>query len=323
MNGVLYKDIGTGLLTSYKNQRRSLKAMELEFTENWDPTCDILQINTPWLYSLYIIKKAKKLNKKIIIWAHVTAEDAMQVFWFNKYFFGIIKKYLKYAYGQADMVYCPSEHTKKLVLAYGIPEKKLVVQSNGVDLSIYYKDEKKREEARKEYNLNSLTIGTVGLVIPRKGTEIFIELSKKHTEQSFIWFGKIYSKLMVKGLPKELPKNVQFTGFVKDILLAFNALDIFVFLSVEENQGMVILEAAALGLPILLRDLPAYKGWMIHNENCLIAKTDEEVEKYLDMLISDESLRKRLGEKAIELSKKEDIKVLNKKLRASYEKLLN
>lgn len=322
MGGFLYKNIGTGLLSSYKNQKRCLETLGLAFTESWDPSCDILQINTPWFYSLYVIHKARKLNKKVIIWSHVTAEDARQVFWFNKYFFGLIKKYLTYAYGKADMIFCPTQHTKNLLLAYGLPEHKLVVQSNGVDTTCYMVDEKKRVAERNAKKLEGLVIGTVGLVVPRKGVDEFLDLAQRFSDHPFIWFGKIYSKLMVKGIPKNLPPNVQFTGYVQDVVAAFNALDIFVFLSEEENQGMVILEAASLGLPILLRDLPAYRGWMVHDQNCLIAQSDAEAEQYLARLIADPGLRMRLGEHARLTAKSEDIRVLNQHLLAHYHELL-
>ncbi len=129
---------------------------------------------------------------------------------------------------------------------------------------------------------------------------------------------------MVKSLPKVLPENVKFTGYVPDSELNadFNALDIFVFLSSEENQGMVLLEAAAAGLPILVKYLPAYDGWLVHNENCLVAKNNEEVEKYLDMLIKDADLRNRLIDNAKILAQKESILTLNKKLLETYQKLL-
>lgn len=322
LGGVLYKDIGTGLLSSYKNQKKALESLDIAYSEQWDDTCDILQINTPWLKSLWLIKKARRQGKRIIIWSHVTAEDAREVFWFNKYFFPLIKKYLTYAYGLADLVFCPSEHTKFLLVAYGLPADKLIVQSNGVDRAFFYQDSPQREAIRKKFGCRGLVVGTVGLVIPRKGVDNFIALAKEYPERQFIWFGKIYSQLMAKGLPKVLPVNVKFTGFVQDINAAFNALDIFIFLSTEENQGMVILEAAAVGLPIIVRDLPAYRGWLVHNENCLIAQNDEEVKKYLDLLLTDADLRRCLGEGAQALAAVEDIKSLNHKLLVIYQKLV-
>jgi len=323
LGGIIYKNIGTGLLSSYDNQRRTLRTLGIEFSEKWSPDCDILQINTPWLRSLWLIRQARRHGQKIIIWAHVAAEEVPEVFRFGKLIFPIARWYLAYAYGQADLVFCPSQYTKSLMLAnYGLPESKLVVQSNGVDCSFFYSDSAKREVYRKKYNCNGLTIGTVGLVIPRKGVDRFVELAKNYPQYQFVWFGKIYSKLMAKGVPKIVPPNVKFTGFVDDICAAFNALDIFVFLSSGENQGMVLLEAAAVGLPILVSDLPTYQGWLFHNENCLIAKNDQEVSEYLNLLANDPTLRARLSEGALRLAAREDIKEQNKKLLATYQQLL-
>ncbi len=320
--GFLFKNIGTGLLSSYKNQKKALESLDIEYVEKWDDSCDILQINTPWIWSLYLIKKAKRQGKKVVIWSHVTVEDFKKVFRFNKFIAPLMKRYLTYAYGLADMVFCPSEYTKTLLIAYGLPEEKLHVQSNGVDSTVFYKDDEERNRAREGEKINGLVVGTVGLVIPRKGVDIFLRLAEEFKQNQFVWFGKIYNKLMVQSLPKTLPENVKFTGFVNNINESFNALDIFVFLSEEENQGMVLLEAAAIGLPILARDLPAYRGWMEHNKNCLIAKNEAEISKYLEMLIKDEELRKRLSEGALKLAKKEDITVLRHQLLETYEKLL-
>jgi len=298
LNGILFRKIGTGLLSSYRNQQKIIKYLDVECVEKYDDSCEVLIINTPWIRSLSLIKKARKNGAKIIIWSHVTAEDAKDVFRFAKFFNPLLKKYLTYAYGLADIVLCPTSYTKGLLLNYGLPEKKLVVQSNGVDLLKFQKDEKKRNYYREKYELERVAIGHVGLAIPRKGIKTFLKLAHKFSESQFIWYGKIYSSFLVKSLPKVLPANVNFTGYADDAAAAFNSLDIFLFPSHEENQGMAILEAAAIGLPILVRDIGAYEGWLIHDENCLKAKNEEEFARYLDMLIKDGELRKRLGENA-------------------------
>lgn len=320
-NGILFKNIGTGLLSSYENQKKSLKALGIDFTEKWSDDCDILQINTPWLWSLWLIKKAKRRGMKVIIWSHVTVEDFMQVFRFNKLIAPLMKKYLTYAYGQADLVFCPSEYTKSLLVAYGLPADKLMAQSNGVDCSFIYPDAQKRDAYRREYKLDKLTVGTVGLVIPRKGTKTFLALAKDHPQYQFIWFGKIYSAMLAESLPKNLPSNTQFTGYVQDRNAAFNAIDIFIFPSYEENQGMVLLEAAAVGLPLIVRDIPVYNPWLKDGVNCLKAKTEEEFKTCLERVINDADLRQRLIAGSKTLARNEDIKTLNQKLLETYKRL--
>ena len=162
----------------------------------------------------------------------------------------------------------------------------------------------------------------MGLVIPRKGTGTFLMLAKQYPQYQFAWFGKIYSAILTEALPKDLPSNAQFPGYVQDSNAAFNALDIFVFPSYEENQGMVLLEAAAVGLPIIVRDLPAYNPWLIDGVNCLKAKNDEEFKTCLERVIADEFLRRRLCAGAESLARQEDIKTLNRELMGIYEKLL-
>jgi 1,2-diacylglycerol-3-alpha-glucose alpha-1,2-glucosyltransferase len=322
LGGRIYKKIGTGLLSSYKNQKKILAALDIPYVETWDDSCDILQINTPWLKSIYLIKKARRKGKKIIIWSHVTVEDSMQVFRFMPLIAPLVKKYLTFAYGLADIIFAPTEYTKSLLVAYGIPANKIVAQSNAVNLEKYFRDEKIRATNRKKYDLNTVTVGSMALVIPRKGLDTFLSLAKIFNENQFIWFGKIYSSLIVKPLPKELPENVSFKGHTDAVNEAYNAMDVFIFPSYEENEGMAILEAAAASLPILVRDIPVYEGWLIHEKNCLKAKNEAEFEKYLKTLIEDEKLRIRLGQAARKLAEDKSIPVVSQKALSVYKKLL-
>jgi 1,2-diacylglycerol-3-alpha-glucose alpha-1,2-glucosyltransferase len=321
--GRFYKNIGTGLLSSYRNQKEVLSRSGIEFTETWDDSCDILQINTPWLNSLRLIYKAKRRGMPVAIWSHVTAEDAREVFWFNRFLYPLIRRYLKYAYGLADIVFCPSEYTKSLLVNYGLPPVKMVAVSNGVDVHVFKKDEVKRNAARMEYDLQGIVVGTVGLAIPRKGIETFLTLARKFPNNKFVWFGKIYSSFLAKPLPKNIPPNVIFTGYVHDIVAAFNALDIYVFPSYEENQGMTNVESAAIGVPMLLRDLPAYKGYFTDESDCLMAHNENEFAPKLARLLGDKQERDTLAARAKErVVKEQSLEACGAKMRTLYERLL-
>jgi 1,2-diacylglycerol-3-alpha-glucose alpha-1,2-glucosyltransferase len=298
----------------------------ISFTEDIKEDWDIIQINVPWPEALREAKAARRNGKKVVMWSHVTVEDLQKSIRFFKMIPGLswlVKKYLTYAYRHADLVFCPSQYTKNLLIAYGLPAERLFAQSNAVDTKKYYKDIIRRETYRGQYNLSGLVVGNVSLAIPRKGIDTFVSLSKKFTDNQFIWFGKIFSKLVIAGLPKTSHSNIHFTDFVQDAVAALNAIDIFFFPSYEENQGMVVLEAAAIGLPILVRDIPVYDGWLVHNVNCLKAKDDSEFEVQLGLLIKDDKLRDRLGKKALELAEKESIDSQGILIQKTYNNLFN
>ena len=156
--GFLYKKIGTGFLSSYKNQKKILTGLNIRYVEQWDDSCTILQINTPWLWSLLLIRKARKQNKKVIIWSHVTAEDIQGVFRFGRILSPLAKKYLRYAYGKADVVLAPTEYTKTLLVAYGISASKITVMSNGVDIEKFVGDENISEMMRTRYGFHASVV---------------------------------------------------------------------------------------------------------------------------------------------------------------------
>jgi 1,2-diacylglycerol-3-alpha-glucose alpha-1,2-glucosyltransferase len=148
-----------------------------------------------------------------------------------------------------------------------------------------------------------------------------LNLAEAFPERQFYWFGKIFSAALVAPVPPAKFGNAHFTGFEDDILAALNGLDIFVFPSREENQGMSLLEAAAVGLPILARNLPAYEGWLVDGKNCLIAATEDEFEVHLRALLEDEGLRQRLSAAARQLAQEESLDVQAQKMKRVYEAL--
>ncbi len=323
--GRLYQNVGTGLLTSYKNQKAALSKAGIpvfEWHEGLPADCNIVQFNTPWLRSVWLMRKMKRRGKRVIVYAHTTAEDAQGVFWMNKPLYPLIRRYLRWAYGQADLVLCPSEYTKGLLQKYPVTTR-LEVITNGVDTDRFQFSEENRRKLRERFHLNGTVVFNVGLVIPRKGINTFMNLAKQFPENQFIWFGKIYSAAVAaQNLPKDLPKNAQFPGHVENVEATYSAGDIFVFPSLEENQGMVILEAASVGRPILVRDIPVYEGWLHHEQNCLKAKDEADFAVQLKRLIDDPALRERLAGSAKTMAQHHSLEAVANRLKEMYAALL-
>lgn len=329
MKVLLYPDTNRllgGIGTAIKNFKQAMKSANIKYTT--DPSTDdfdILYIHLPDPLSLFLIKKAKMEEKKVIVHAHTTREDFVNSYRFSNSVADIVKKYLKYFYNQADLVLCPSNYTKNLLKhRYGIKNIKYI--SNGVDIKKFKFNKKERKKYREKYKLNGTVVFSVGHAIPRKGIFTFVRVAKKVKNVRFVWFGKVYSKLItptnVINLIENSPENLIFTDYVDNIRAAYAAGDIFLFPSFNENQGIVVLEAAAMKRPMLLRDIPVFREWK-ENVHCLKAKTTSEFIKKLKILMNNEGLRKEIVRNAYkEVRLNHSIESIGKQLKEIYSEIL-
>ncbi|MFX0179036.1 MAG: glycosyltransferase, partial [Candidatus Hodarchaeota archaeon] len=101
----------------------------------------------------------------------------------------------------------------------------------------------------------------------------FSNIAKSLPNYYFIWVGPINKNPDIDEALKL--KNVVFTGFYDDIREAYYGSDLFLSTSLNENQGIPLIEAAICKLPIVARDIPVY-DWIEHNYSCCKAKTIDE-----------------------------------------------
>ncbi len=313
----------SGMGSAMGNHRKALELSGVEYTHDLKEDFDILHIYMVGPRSLRAIRKAKAKGKKVITHAHLTADDFRDSFCFSNQIAPFLRRYLTYFHNQADLVLCPSEYTKNVLIGYGV-KKEIKAVSNGIDLGKFKFSAENRKEFREEFNLDGIVPLSVGHLFIKKGIATFINTAKKF-QNKFVWIGRRYKGIedpRTSGIVKSAPPNVIFAGYVKDIIAGYSACDIFFFPSFCENQGIVTLEAGACGRPILVRDILAYDGQLVNEVNCLKARTDEEFGLQLKRLIEDEQLRRRLAENAHKLSREHSLEKVGAQLREVYEHLI-
>ena len=117
-----------------------------------------------------------------------------------------------------------------------------------------------------------------------------MEMARKLPEVQFLWFGYTDSRLIPAKIQKAIetaPANVLFPGYVapQELRCAYAGSDLFCFMSHEETEGIVVLEALACKIPVLVRDIPVYADWLADGVNVYKASdTDEFVSTARDML---------------------------------------
>ena len=277
-----------------------------------------------------MLKKAKKAKKPVVYHTHTTYEDFRGSVKFSNQLAPIIKFWAKKLYNSADYLISPTEYTKKLIeKKYLKSPKEIRVISNGVSNKKFSEKDQLKDKFLKEYKINKPLIITAGLPFERKGIKDFVKIVEKCPDYQFLWFGSSSIKSM---LPKKIqkiidnpPKNLIFPGYVdKDILIgAFGAAKTFLFMTYEENEGIVVLEALSSKLPLVVRDIPVYDNWLSDGKNCFKAKDNEEFYKKMVSIVNEKVTNiDEIIQNAYDIALERDLVKIGEKYKKYYEDIL-
>ena len=331
MKVLLYTEIEkmvakSGLGKAIKHQMKALELAGVEYTTNIKDDFDILHINTYFPRSYELAVKSKKEGKKIVYHAHSTEEDFRNGFVFSKQVSPLFKKWLIRCYSLGDVIVTPTNYSKKILESYNI-NRKIYAISNGIEIDKFKRDKKLGEIFRETYGYkkeDKIVIG-IGLYIERKGIVDFVELAKRMPEYKFIWFGysplSAATKKVRKAVNTKLD-NLKFAGYVESemIIGAMSGCDVYIFPTLEETEGIPIVEACACKCKAIIRDIPVFDGWLQDGINVHKAKNVDDFEIKIKKVINNEL--PDLTEEAYKVAQERDLKIIGEKLKKVYEEVL-
>jgi glycosyltransferase involved in cell wall biosynthesis len=227
-----------------------------------------------------------------------------------------------------DGVIAPSQDVKNLLLKYKVKAPISVIPT-GVDTEFFSKNGS--QFLRKKYNLskNAFLLLTISRLDSGKNVSFLIEsfrrISKKYANAYFIIVGGGPSKkdLELQSIKLGLEEKIIFTGEIlhKKMPDYYSSADIFVFSSLIETQGLVIVEAMASGLPVVAVKANGAKDIITHKQNgFLCSQNIDEFSKTVSKLIRNPDLRKKVSENAIKTVKDYSVEKSAKKLVDCYKK---
>lgn len=204
---------------------------------------------------------------------------------------------------KAAKIITVSENTKRDVMElYRIPEEKIAVIYNGVNLERFYPlpPAEVKNRLTERYGLEQGYILFIGTLEPRKNIRTVIKAYYLVRQQGIkqklvIGGGKgwLYSDIYKLVQELNLVDHVIFTGYLpeEDLPLLYNGAGVFVYPSLYEGFGLPPLEAMACGTPVVtsaVSSLPEVVG----DAGLLIQPTEE---KALAEAISQVLLDKKLA----------------------------
>jgi len=282
---------------------------------------DLAHCHLPGPGTVAVAEHAIRNDIPLVLHAHVTREDFAGSFRGSRAIGPALERYLRWLYSRADLLLCPSRHTKSVLESYPIAVPIRPV-TNGVDIEALAGHESLREAYRERYGLDGVVVFAVGNVFERKGVDTFCRLARR-SDHKFVWFGPYdtgpHASPTVRNLTRNPPANVTFTGWIDDIRGAYGAGDIYCFPTRAENQGIAVLEAMACGAAVVLRDLPVFRELYADGEDCLLCETLPEFEGAIERLAADPDLRRRLGENAKRTARTHGLGRVRRELEAAYD----
>ena len=319
----------SGFKRAFESHRKALQLVGVEVTTDPnDEPYDLLHLHAFGPKSLYYLNKARREGVKVVVHAHsVGAHDFRDSFTMSNILAPLYELYLKFFYEQGDAVFTPTEFAKRQLRKAGV-RARIEVVSNGVDRERFRFSPEKRAYYRQKFGLTRFTVFGAGNIIPRKGVDEFFDVAERLPQYDFIWYGQRWPKALafhpqLEKRLEERPPNVKLPGFVEDAPGAYSAGDVLLFPSRTETQGLVILEAASLGRPVIVRDLPEYEDWLFHGENCLKGRTVEEFAEHISRLAEDPQLYRRLVDGAEQLAEEHRLERVGQRLKELYQSVLD
>ncbi len=317
----------SGIGRAMTHQMKALELANVEFTLDPNDNYDFAHINTLFFESYRLLKKLHKKGMKVIVHGHSTVEDFRYSFRCWRLIAPIFNHLILRMYRHADLIITPTNYSKGLIEGYKGVNCPIYAVSNGIKLEDYKYNEEDVKAFDDFFNIKDKKIVIcAGLYFERKGIRDFFEIAKSMPDVEFIWFGHlapILTQSKIRRAIKKRPKNVLMPGYVDIKVLrgAFHRADCFLFLSYEENEGIAVLEALASRLPVIVRDIPVFKDWLIDGRDVLKGKTNAEfIEKLNYVFNNDMEAFKDNAYKVVEARTLEHV---GKELKEIYESLYN
>ena len=195
----------------------------------------------------------------------------------------------------ADLVLVPSRFVAHQLLAHGVTADKIAMLSYGVDLRAFL------PRPRSAPNKRSLECLYVGQISHRKGVRVLLDAARRCRGLP-VRFRLIGPMVSAEAFEGGLPDNVIYEGpnLPGGVAEAMQRADFFVLPTLEDSFALVVFEAMATGLPVVVTSNAGSAELIEDGQDGLIVPAGDAaaLTEAIRRLLEHPELRQQLGEAA-------------------------
>ncbi|HPR49790.1 MAG TPA: glycosyltransferase family 1 protein [Spirochaetota bacterium] len=278
----------------------------VKYLDQYKP--DLIHYTTPALLGRYAVRYAR--SRKIPLTSTYHTHFKAYLEYYFKYFpgiktllHGLVKKIMHWFYNQTDMVFVPTTPILDELVDLGIQKERLMIWGRGIDTQIFNPKFRDSQFMDKLCGNNTLKILFVSRLVWEKEIKTLVRIYKKiNKTQPNIKFVIAGNGPQRNYMEKRMPDAVftgQLTGF--ELSRIYASSDMFIFPSITETFGNVVLEALASGLPVVAAAQGGPKGIIQNGKTGYLAvpKDIQDFYEKINLFINDEKHREEVSANAL------------------------
>lgn len=269
---------------------------------------DIVHIQTPFAAHGLGIRISERLGVPRVATYHTLFEEYLDYYvpllpgrWFR----GVARWVSRQQGDNVHRLVVPSRPMREALREYGV-KNEIAVIPTGIELEDFARGDGARFRRQHGIAADRPVLVYVGRVAHEKNIgflfRMLARLRRDHPDCLLVVAGEGPAEDALRHLAGELgiEANVLFVGYLArdgELQDCYRAGDAFVFASRTETQGLVLLEAMALGVPVVSTAVMGTRDVLVDGEGGLVAPEDPEgFAARVAAVLDDPELHGRLGE---------------------------
>lgn len=295
---------------------------------------DVVHIHTPFVAHYTGLKLAARLDLPVVETYHTYFEEYLYHYipFLPHSLLRLLARRLTVSQcGRVDEVIVPSIAMRETLETYGVAGSMYIIPT-GIDLERFGGGDGRGFRVRHGIPPDRPTLVHVGRIAFEKNIDFLLHCMRRVRERVpkalLVIAGEGPASGSLRSLTEKLglEEHVLFVGYLDrdgELLDCYSAGDAFLFASRTETQGLVLLEAMAMGVPVVSTAVMGTRDILLQGKGAVVC--EEDLEEFADGvvgLLEDHKRREALGQEAARFASEWSDIAMASRLLGLYEEMV-